>query len=327
MLELRKLIDASLHFGHKTSFWSPKMSPFIWGQRGGIHLIDVSKTALQLEKSAQFLKSLAAEGKTIMWIGTKKAARSIIQSAAHELDQPYVTHRWIGGTLTNHSQVKKSVTKLLHYEDILSKSSEKTFYTKKELNSLQKAVNRLKLNIGGIQNLKWPVAAIVIIDVNKEQAALKEAASMGIPVIGLVDTNSDPSLVEYVIPGNDDAPKAIKCVVDYLAESVAAGKKEADARRAEEKKAAELKRAEEAKARESKKEAAKPAAKAKAEEPVAAEENAPAKKAAPKAAEKPVEKAAEKAPAKKAAPAKAVEEKKTTKKPAAKKPAAKTSKK
>jgi small subunit ribosomal protein S2 len=145
---------------------------------------------------------------------------------------PFVNHRWIGGTLSNHSQVKKSVTRLVYHEDVIEKSAKVPHYTKKELNVFQKIVDRLEKNVGGIRNLRWPLGAVIIVDVKEEAAALKEAAAMGIPVVALVDTNSDPSLVDYVIPGNDDAARSIGLVMDYLVQAVQAGiekyKKEAE---------------------------------------------------------------------------------------------------
>ncbi len=217
------LIKSGIHWGHQKSRRNPKMDPYIWGSKNSVSLIDVSKTAYQLEKAAKFLESIAAEGKTILWVGTKKPAQNVISSVATALNMPSVTHRWIGGTLSNYSQVTKSRTKLLHYEDVLAKAEKYPFYTKKEFNVIQKAVERLKKNVGGIRSLTWPVAAIVLVDILKERSALKEAARMGVPVVALVDTNADPSLVDYVIPGNDDAPKAIKLVVDYLGEAVRRG--------------------------------------------------------------------------------------------------------
>lgn len=146
---------------------------------------------------------------------------------------PHVTHRWIGGTLSNYSQVTKSRTKLLHYEDVLARADKFPFYTKKELNVIQKSVERLNKNVGGIRSLAWPVGAIVLVDIIKERSALKEAACMGVPVIALVDTNADPSLVDFVIPGNDDAPRAIKLVIDYLGQAVSKGTEAAEAKQIE----------------------------------------------------------------------------------------------
>lgn len=223
MIDFKQLVKAGVHFGHRTSVWCPRMEPYIWGHKNNVHLIDVSKTAFQLEKAAQFLEGVASEGKSVLWIGTKKAAQDSVRSAAERLNMPYVNHRWIGGTLSNFSQVKKSVTKLLHYEDVLAKDNNEAFYTKKELNRFRKSIDRLKKNIGGIVNLRWPLGAVVLVDVNKESSALREAAAMRIPVVALVDTNSDPSLVSYVIPGNDDAPRSIKLIVDYLEEATRRG--------------------------------------------------------------------------------------------------------
>lgn len=222
MIDIKKLIQAGVHFGHQRSRWCPKMRPFIWGQKNDVHLIDVTKTQYQLERAAKFLEEMAAAGRPILWVGTKKAAQDTIFSHARKLEYPYVTHRWIGGTLTNYSQVKKSVTKLLHFEDVLSKS-EQFMYTKKELNKFEKLSDRLQKNVGGIRYLTWPLGAIVIVDIKKEHAALKEALVAGIPVVALVDTNSDPSGIEYVIPANDDAPRSIALLVDYLAEAAQRG--------------------------------------------------------------------------------------------------------
>jgi small subunit ribosomal protein S2 len=222
MIDFRQLAKAGVHFGHQTARWNPKMASYIWGQRNGVHLIDVSKTAYQLEKAAQFLTSLVAEGKQVLWVGTKKPAHEAINNVGALLKMPHVTHRWIGGTLTNYSQVKKSITRLLHFEDIIQKS-EQFPYTKKELNNFQKMIGRLGKSIGGIRSLKWPVGAVVLVDVRKEQTVLREARSVGVPVIALVDTNGDPSLVDYVIPCNDDSPKAINLVLDYLAQAAQRG--------------------------------------------------------------------------------------------------------
>ena len=227
MIDFRSLVKAGVHFGHQKTRWCPRMAPYIWGIKNNIHLIDVSKTAFLLEKAAAYLKKLAAQGQPILWIGTKKAAREAILRAGTQLNMPYVNHRWIGGTLSNFGQVKKSVTKCLHFEDILSKSEKFPHYTKKEFNTFQKIVGRLEKNIGGIKKLTWPIGAVVVVDVFKEQSAVKEAVKMGVPIVGLVDTNCDPTLVDYVIPTNDDAPRAINIVLDHLIKAVEDGQKEA----------------------------------------------------------------------------------------------------
>ncbi len=233
MIDLRLLIKNGVHFGHQTSRWSPKMEPYIWGYKNDIHLIDVSKTAYQLEQAAKFLESLAAEGKTMLWVGTKKAAQEIVEKTAQDLNLPYVAHRWVGGTFSNYRQVRKSIANLLHYEDILKKS-EQFPYSKKELTMLKKRHARLNNIVGGIRNLTWPVGAVVVVDVRKEHVCVREALTMGIPVVALVDTNSNPTGIDYVIPANDDAPRSISVVTDYLAEAIRRGQAVAAARSKEE---------------------------------------------------------------------------------------------
>jgi len=225
---IKKLVEAGVHFGHLVSRWCPKMRPYIWGHRNKVHLIDVSKTAIQLEKAAKFLESVAAEGKQILWVGTKKAAQEPIKVAAGKTGMPFVSHRWIGGTLSNNSQVKKSVTKLQHHEDIITKAEQaknenQMHYTKKEINVYQKLADRLDKNVGGIRTLKWPLGALVVVDVRKEAAAVREAVKVGIPVVALVDTNGDPSQIDYVIPANDDAPRSISFIFDYLCDAITKG--------------------------------------------------------------------------------------------------------
>lgn len=244
MIDFRQLIDAGLHFGHQKSRWCPKMKPFIWGHRGGIHLIDISKTAQAMQTTASFLESVAAKGETILWVGTKKSAKDIIGQVGSELKMPYVNYRWVGGTITNFNQVKKAVTKLLHYEDILKKSAEDgSMYTKKELVRFQKMAERLRRSVGGLKDLTMPIGAIVIIDVKKEQTGLFEANVANVPVVGLVDSNSDPSGIDYVIPGNDDSAKGIKFVLEYLKAAVQKGLAKKAELAQEAKKAKELKAA------------------------------------------------------------------------------------
>lgn len=287
MIDFRQLIDAGLHFGHQKSRWCPKMKPFIWGHRGGIHLIDISKTAHALQKTASFLESVAAKGETILWVGTKKSAKDVIGQVGTELNMPYVNYRWVGGTITNHQQVKKAVTKLLHYEDILKKAEDtNSNYTKKELVRFQKLAERLRRSVGGLKDLKMPIGAIVLIDVKKEQTAQLEANVAGVPVVALVDSNADPSGIDYIIPGNDDSTKGIKYVLEYLKGAVQKGLTQ---------KVAKVKKTAEAKE-------LKDASKAPAKKATAKTDSAPAKKAS----------------VKKAAPKKVVAKKTEAKKPAAK---------
>lgn len=224
MIDFKQLIDVGLHFGHQKSRWCPKMEPYIWGHRGGVHLIDISKTAHALQKTATFLESVVARGETVLWVGTKKPAKEFISQVGLATGMPYVDYRWVGGTITNFQQVKKAVTKLLHYDDILAKANrENSQHTKKEIARIQKLADRLRRSIGGLKTLHMPIGAVVIIDVRKEQTALLEATVSNVPVVGLVDTNSDPSMIDYVIPGNDDSAKGIAFVLEYLQEAVKKG--------------------------------------------------------------------------------------------------------
>jgi small subunit ribosomal protein S2 len=222
-IDVRDLIKNSVHFGHQTQRANPKMRPYIWGTQEGIHLIDVSKTAYQMEKAAKFLENVAASSQSIMLVGTKNAAKDIIFSIGHRLGLPFASHRWVGGTFTNPIQVKKSVTKLLHTEDVVKKSDQH-IYTKKEYGVFQKNIERLNKNVGGLRALTWPVGAVVVVDVKKEHVAVKEAQRAGIPIVALVDTNGNPSDIDYVIPANDDVPRSISIVMNYLADAIERGK-------------------------------------------------------------------------------------------------------
>jgi small subunit ribosomal protein S2 len=205
------------------------MAGYIWGSRNGIHLIDVSKTAFLLKKAGEKLYELAKAGGQVILVGTKKSAKDCIKSNALKLKVPYVVERWIGGTLTNNDQVKKAVTRLLHLRDVMSKGD--MDLGKKEQSMLTKEVARLERNVGGIIDLHFPPAALVVIDAKREYSAIREAAFIGIPVIGLVDTNTNPAGVNYIIPGNDDSPRSVECVVEYLSEQIAKGLAEYEATR------------------------------------------------------------------------------------------------
>lgn len=223
MIDVRELLAAGVHFGHKTSRWSPKMRPYIWGSKNKIHLIDVSKTAILLERIGAFIKEITSNGGVFLFVGTKKPAQPIIHRVATSLKMPFVVNRWVGGTLTNYDQVKKAITRLLHLRDVAQKAT--SYYKKKEIVMLQKEILRLEKNIGGIIDLEYPPAGIIIVDANREQTAVREASYVGIPVIALVDTNTDPEGVSHVIPTNDDSPKAINFVLNYLEACILDGKK------------------------------------------------------------------------------------------------------
>lgn len=221
-MDYKKLIEAGVHFGHQKTRWCPLMKPYIWGFRSGIHLIDVSKTLQSLEKAGKFLESVAAEGKPVLWVGTKPAAQKIISEVAEKIGSPYISYRWVGGLLTNHTQVKKSLLKMLHYEDVLSKAEDYR-YTKKELSVFKKIVEKLNRSLKGVRDLTWPVGAVVIVDAKKENTALKEAIQSQAPTVALVDTNTDPTGIDFVIPGNDDSPKSIRIIAEYLATFIERG--------------------------------------------------------------------------------------------------------
>jgi len=223
MLDFREMLKAGVHFGHKTARWCPKMRPFIWGAKNKVHLIDVSKTAILLEKAGGYIKAVVAEGGTLLWVGTKKPAQENIQKIATALQMPFVINRWVGGTLSNYDQVKKAITRLLHLRDVVKKGG--THYKKKEFVMISKEIARLEKNVGGILDLEYPPAALVIVDAKKEHAAVKEASNLGIPVIALVDTNTDPEGVSIVIPANDDSPRSINFVLEYLSSQAQEGKK------------------------------------------------------------------------------------------------------
>jgi small subunit ribosomal protein S2 len=222
MIDLKKLVEAGVHFGHHSSKWHPKMKPYIWGTRNKVHLINVAKTAFLLDRAEKFLESATAEGKQILWVGTKKTAQPLVRAMAEKFEMPFVYHRWIGGTLSNFDQVRKAITRLLHFRDIVAKSSARG--TKKEYSVMLKEIERLEKNIGGISAMHGLPAAIVVVDAKKERAVIKEANNVGIPVICLVDTNTDPSGVSYLIPANDDSPKSIEVIFEQLALGIARGK-------------------------------------------------------------------------------------------------------
>ncbi|MDQ5940525.1 MAG: small subunit ribosomal protein [Candidatus Dependentiae bacterium] len=231
MIDLKKLVEAGVHFGHHSSKWHPKMKPYIWGTRNKVHLINVAKTAFLLDRAEKFLEAAAAEGKQILWVGTKKTAQPIIRAMAEQLGMPFVYHRWIGGTLSNFDQVRKAITRLLHLRDAATKSTGRQ--TKKEHSVMLKEIERLEKNIGGISSMNTLPAAIVVVDAKKERAVIREANNVGIPVVCLVDTNTDPSGVSYLIPGNDDSAKSIEVIFSQLAASAQKGKAIADAAAAE----------------------------------------------------------------------------------------------
>ena len=214
-ISIEQMLKAGVHFGHQTRFWNPKMDPFIFGNRNKVHIINLEKTLEHLEPSVEFCKQLAAANNRILFVGTKRAASKVIKSEAERCDMPYVNYRWLGGMLTNYKTVRASIRRL----EILKTQEEEGKFndlTKKEVLGIKREMEKLERSIGGIKNMGGLPEALFIIDVNNEKIAVAEARKMGIPIIGLVDTNSDPDSVDYVIPGNDDAIRSISLIARII---------------------------------------------------------------------------------------------------------------
>ena len=223
VVSMKQLLEAGVHFGHQTRRWNPKMAEYSYTERNGIYIIDLQKTVKKIEEAYLFVRDVAAEGGNILFVGTKKQAMDAIREEALRCEQYYVNTRWLGGMMTNFKTIKKSIAKLNNLQKM---AEDGTFelLPKKEVSVLQKQTADLEKNLGGIKNMKGLPAAIFVVDPKKEQNAVDEARKLGIPVIGIVDTNCDPDVIDYVIPGNDDAIRAIKLIASILADAVLEGK-------------------------------------------------------------------------------------------------------
>lgn len=221
---IKQLLESGVHFGHKTSRWNPKMKKFIFGERSGIYIIDLEKTEECLMKARDFLVELGSKGEYILFVGTKKQAQEVIKQEALRSGMYYVTERWPGGMLTNFATIKKSINRL---HEIETMKEDGTFekLTKKEVALLEKELAKLLKNFAGIAAMERMPKAIFIIDTKKEETAVHEAMRLGIPIIGLIDTNSDPDLINYPVPGNDDATKSIRIVASHIADGIIEGRK------------------------------------------------------------------------------------------------------
>jgi len=217
------LFNAGVQYGHMKSVWCPKMKPFIWGEKNGLHLINIALTEIQLNKAEALIESIAEKGLPILFVGTKRVAKNIIRKKAEECGCSYFADRWIGGTLTNYSEVRKAVKKLLHNTDIYEKS-DRDLFTKKELGIIKKKVDRAAKTVGGIQNLTYPIGCLATADAIRDRVAIREAIILGVPVISIVDTNSDPSGITIPIPSNDDLERSLESIFSYLAAAVIRGK-------------------------------------------------------------------------------------------------------
>ncbi len=220
---MREMLEAGVHFGHQTRYWNPKMAPFIFGDRNKIHIVNLEKTLPMFEDALKFIRQVASNKGRIMFVGTKRQARDIIKEEALRANCSYVNQRWLGGMLTNFKTVKQSIKRLTDYEAMLLDGSLEKF-GKKEALGYKREVEKLERSIGGIKELGGLPDAIFIIDVGHESGAITEAAKLGIPVIGVVDTNNSPDGVAYVIPGNDDSSRAIRLYARGIADAVLEGR-------------------------------------------------------------------------------------------------------
>lgn len=221
-VSMRDLLKAGAHFGHQTRYWNPKMSKYIFGARNKIHIINLEHTVPAMNEALQFVQKLAESKNKVMFVGTKRAAAKIIKEEAERCGMPFVNHRWLGGMLTNYKTLRQSIRR---YRDLEAQSQDGTFdkLTKKEALDRRREMDKLERSIGGIKDMGGLPDALFIIDVDHEDIAIKEANKLGIPVIGIVDTNSDPAGVDYVIPGNDDAIRAIQIYVKAVADACIEG--------------------------------------------------------------------------------------------------------
>jgi small subunit ribosomal protein S2 len=219
---MKDLLEAGVHFGHQTKRWNPKMKPFIFGERNGIYIIDLGKTARLFREAEQFAGQLAAEGKTVLFVGTKRQAQDAIAEAAQSSGQHFVNHRWLGGMLTNWKTISNSIKRLKSLEEQLS--GDTAGLTKKEVLQLTRERDKLEKSLGGIRDMGGLPDVMFVIDTNKEELAIKEANVLGIPVVAILDSNSDPNGIAFPVPGNDDASRAIRLYCDAIADSANSGK-------------------------------------------------------------------------------------------------------
>jgi small subunit ribosomal protein S2 len=223
VISMKQLLEAGVHFGHQTRRWNPKMAPYIFTERNGIYIIDLQKTVKKIEEAYDFMREVGASGKPVLFVGTKKQAQAAIVDEANRCGQYYVNQRWLGGMLTNYKTISKRIQRL---RDIQAMETDGTFdkLSKKEVAKLRLELEKLERFLGGIKDMKGMPGAIFVVDPKKEKIAIKEARILGIPVVGIVDTNCDPDDVDYIIPANDDAIRAVKLIAGKMADAVIEGK-------------------------------------------------------------------------------------------------------
>ncbi len=219
---MKQLLEAGVHFGHQTKRWNPKMKPYIFGARNGIYIVDLQKTVRYFRTAVQFIQDTVASGEKVLFVGTKKQAQDAIMEEALRSEQYFVNNRWLGGMLTNFATIKASIDRLKKIEGMAADGTLEQ-YTKKEALQLEREREKLEKNLGGIKNMNKLPGAVFIIDPNKEAIAVKEANKLGIPVVAVVDTNCDPDNIDYIIPGNDDAIRAIRLFATTMAEACVEG--------------------------------------------------------------------------------------------------------
>ncbi|MFH1645540.1 MAG: 30S ribosomal protein S2 [Candidatus Omnitrophota bacterium] len=241
---VRQLLEAGVHFGHQTKRWNPKMAPYIFGQRNGIYIINLEKTSGMLKAACDFVRQVATAGKNVLFVGTKKQAKDVIIEESLRCNMFYVTERWLGGLLTNFVTIRSSVNRMKEIEK-MKEDGTMDLLSKKEQAALTKELAKLQKNLQGVASMDKLPGALFIVDSKREETAIKEAKKLNIPIIALVDTNSDPDVIDYPIPGNDDAIRSIKLISSLVANSVLEG-----AKKGMESKAAEEKVAEESQAKE-----------------------------------------------------------------------------
>ncbi|MBP1642232.1 MAG: ribosomal protein [Acidobacteria bacterium] len=220
-ISMQELLEAGVHFGHQTRRWNPKMKPYIFGKRNGIYIIDLAKTLRMFREASEFVEKLGRDGRRLLFVGTKRQAQDVVAEEARRCGQFWVTHRWLGGTLTNFVTIRQSIEKLLDIEARLGE--ENNLHTKKERLRMERERERMNRNLAGVRDLEALPDALFVVDPKKESIAVAEANKLGIPVIGIVDTNCDPELIDYVIPGNDDAIRTIRLFTAKIADAYVAG--------------------------------------------------------------------------------------------------------
>jgi small subunit ribosomal protein S2 len=229
-ITVKDLLDAGVHFGHQTKRWNPRSKPYIFDHRQGVSIIDLGKTHVALQQACDFVENLVAEGGVVLFVGTKRQAQDLVREAATGTGMPYCVHRWLGGTLTNFGTIKRSIGKFKHFQQ-METSGEMAKLPKKEESAIKREMARMQRNFDGILEMDNLPGALFVIDVNHENIAVAEAARCGIPCLALVDSNSDPTAVTHPIPGNDDAVKSIRIIVDTMVEAVQKGLAQRDSRR------------------------------------------------------------------------------------------------